>query len=260
MDYECIQYEVIDGNIAVITLNRPQRLNALSITLLEETYDAVKAIEKDDAIRVWMLRGAPRSDGRPNFSAGVDLKEAATGKKRDLHLGSDLTDLIDDMLKPSIAVIDGVCTTGAGELAVSCDIRIVGEAAQISDWHLKNLGTGLGGWGSSTRWSRIVGASKAKEMFLTGKIMGAEEAVICGWATTRHPSGELWNAAVATARSIAAMRPEGVRLTLAHLDHTASMSKDEALRWAQLLPQWLGVQGNMAARATEVMGGRVDKA
>lgn len=259
MDYECITYEEPEQHIAVVTLNRPQRLNALSIRLLEELYDAVRGIDRNPDIRAWILTGAARPDGRPNFSAGVDLREAAEGPRRDPHLGTDLTDYIDDMLKPSVAVIDGICTTGAGELAVSCDIRLIGEAAQISDWHLKNLGTGLGGWGSSTRWSRLVGPAKAKEVFLTGKVMNAEEALRCGWASSVHPSAALREAGLATARAIAAMRPEGVRLTLAHLDHTAEMPKDQALRWAKLLPQWLDVTSDIGERGREVMKKSIER-
>lgn len=253
MNYECITFEASDG-IATVTLNRPHRLNALNIQIMEELYSAAKSIARDPDIRVWLLTGAPRADGRPNFSAGVDLKEAAEGPRRNRHLGPDLCDLIDEMLKPSIAVIDGICTTGAGELAVSCDIRILGEQARISDWHLKNLKTGLGGWGSSTRWARLVGAAKAKEVFLTGKMMTAEEALNCGWATAVYPSAELWDAAMATARSIADMDPDGVRLTLAHFDHCADMPKEQALRWAQMLPDWLDVHSDIGERGAEVLG------
>jgi enoyl-CoA hydratase/carnithine racemase len=135
---------------------------------------------------------------------------------------------------------------------------MVGEAAQISDWHLKNLGVGTGGWGASTRWSRLVGPAKTKEMFLTGKVMGAAEAVTCGWATSMHPSAELWEAALATARAIAAMSPEGVRVTLAHIDHTAEMSKDEALRWAPKVRNWFGVESDIAASGRAVMSRKRD--
>ena len=157
MSYHHIKFDVVEPHIVAVTLSRPERLNALHGPLMEELQDAVNKIERDPEVRVWLLTGAPRKDGRPCFGAGVDMKAPAEGVKMDANIGFNLTNQIDDMLKPSIAVIDGVCSTGAVELALACDFRLVGEQAQISDWHLKNLGTGLGGWGASTRWSRLIG-------------------------------------------------------------------------------------------------------
>ena len=147
MTYHHISYETIDDAIAVVTLSRPERLNALHGPMMEELTQAIGRIEGDDHIRAFILTGRPRSDGRPCFSAGVDIKATLEGNTIGTGIGFNLTNQIDDMLKPSIAVIDGVCSTGAVELALACDLRLVGEQAQISDWHLKNLGTGLGGWG-----------------------------------------------------------------------------------------------------------------
>ena len=249
MAYEFIRYEQPDDGVALVTLNRPERLNALHRLILEELAAAVAEIEADDAIRVWLLTGAPRGDDRPCFSAGADLKAAAEGLAPSGSLGYELANDIDDMLKPSIAVVDGVCSTGGVELALACDFRLVGEAAQISDWHLKNLGTGLGGWGASTRWSRLVGPTKTKEIVLTGKVVGAAEAERIGFATAAHPSAELMDRALEMARTIAAMSPAGVRLTLSHLDRNQDMSRDQALRWAQLTMKWFGMSGSFEERA-----------
>ncbi|MCH8189859.1 MAG: enoyl-CoA hydratase/isomerase family protein [Chloroflexi bacterium] len=254
MSYRFIEFETVEEHIAVITLNRPERLNALNGPLLEELLSAIRTIEEDADIRVFLLTGAPRADGRPCFSAGVDLKAAAEGIKMDSNLGPTITNDIDDMLKPSIAVIDGVCSTGAVELALSCDLRLVGGNAQISDWHLKNLGTGLGGWGASTRWSRLVGAAATKEIVLTGKVVDGDEAFRIGFATRLYPSERLWDEAMAMARTIAGMRPEGVALTLSHLDHNMDMSRDQALRWAKLSGKWLGVTSNLAEAGRDLMG------
>jgi len=251
--YEFIRSEVFEQHIAVLTLDRPARLNALHAPMLDELADAVSAIERDDAIRVFLVTGAPRPDGRPCFGAGVDLKSFEEGRGVTVEQGFGLTNTIDDLLKPSIAVIDGVCTTGAVELALACDLRLVGRSAQISDWHLKNLGTGLGAWGASTRWARLVGATRAKEIILTGKVVDADESVRIGFATAAHASDALWGEAMALARTIATMDPAGVRLTLAHLDRIGDMSRDEALRWAQLAPRWLGVKLSVDGKAGEVL-------
>ena len=258
MAYETIVYEKPEEHVASITLKRPERLNAINGTMLEELDDAVTAIERDDDVRVFLLTGAPRPDGRPCFSAGVDLKMAAEGGRMDPNLGPNVTNNIDDMLKPSIAVVDGPASTGGVELALACDFRLVGQAAQISDWHLKNLGTGLGGWGASTRWTRLVGATRTKEIILTGKVVTAEEAYRIGFATAAHPSDRLWEEALSMARAIAGMSPEGVRMTLAHLDHNMDMSRDQALRFAQLAPKWFGIQSNFQTRAKAFFG-KADK-
>ncbi len=253
MAYQHIRLETPEPHIAVVTLHRPERLNALHGPLLLELMHAVQAIEQDDAVRVYLVTGAPRTDGRPCFSAGVDLKAAAEGNAIPAGLGLDITNAIDDLLKPSIAVIDGVCTTGAAEIAMACDLRLVSATAQISDWHLKNLGTGTGGWGASTRWSRLVGPSKAKEIILTGKVIGGEEAHRIGFANTVHAPDKLMAEALAMARAIAGMKPDGVRLTLAHIDRNMDMSRDQALRWAQLAGKWFNVQSGIRERGAEIL-------
>jgi len=253
MAYEFIRFEVPEPHVAVVTLHRPERLNALHGPLLDELADAVGRIDRDPEIRAWILTGAPRPDGRPCFGAGVDLRCFAEGKGVSVEQGFGLTNRIDDLLVPSIAAIDGVCTTGASELALACDFRLVGAAARVSDWHLKNLGTGLGAWGASTRWARLVGATRAKEIILTGRELDAETAVRWGLASAAHPSAELLGAALAMARTIAGMKPEGVRLTLAHLDRADDMTRDQALRWAELLPRWLGVDVRVEGKSDAVL-------
>ena len=133
---------------------------------------------------------------------------------------------------------------------------MVGDSAQISDWHLKNLGTGLGAWGASTRWARLVGATRAKEIILTGRVLDGAAAERIGFAMAVHPSEQLREKALATARVVAGMDPAGVRLTLAHLDRVDDMSRDESLRYAKLAPRWLGVSIQMAGANAAILGGR----
>ncbi len=113
MAYEFIRYEESADGVAVVTLNRPERLNALHRPILEEVAAAVAEIEADDRIHVWLLTGAPRADGRPCFSAGADLKAAGEGLAPAGSLGYELANDIDDMLKPSIAVVDGCAAPAA---------------------------------------------------------------------------------------------------------------------------------------------------
>jgi enoyl-CoA hydratase/carnithine racemase len=254
MPYEFIRYEMPAEHVVAVTLQRPERLNALSGPLLDELADAVARASRDAAVRVLLLTGADRPDGRACFSAGVDLRAFAEGAGVGEEQGFALMNAIEDSLTPSIAVIDGVCTTGGAELALACDFRVVGEAARISDWHLKHLGTSLGSWGASTRWARLVGTMHAKEIILTGKQLDAEEAVRIGFATARHPSERLWPAALELAGTIAGMRPAGVALALAHLQRADEVGRDEALRLAKHLPEWLGVRVDIDGKDEAVLG------
>ncbi len=254
MSDQAIEFTRRDDGIAIVRLKRPERLNAINGPLLEELDAAVEAIDTDPEVRVFLLCGAPRPDGRPCFSAGADLKAAAEGLlPADPHLGARLTDRIDDLLTPSIAVVDGVCSTGGAELALACDFRLVGEALELSDWHLKRLGTGLGGWGAGVRWPRLVGVQNAKEIFLTGRTVSAEEAVRIGFATARHPSAQLMDRALEMAGSIAGMSRDGVRMCLAHLDHCADMSRDTALRNALAMPRLFGIDLAIEGKAEAVL-------
>jgi enoyl-CoA hydratase/carnithine racemase len=243
-------------HVARVTLNRPKRLNAIDGTVLKQLDRVVREIAGDGSVRVWILAGAPRPDGRPCFSAGVDIKAAAEGDPVDVHLGPRVTNAIDDMLKPSIAVIDGVASTGAVELALACDFRLVGEAAEISDWHLKHLDSGLGAWGSPTRWLDLVGPALTKEIILTGRVLSAEDALKAGFASCRSSSATIMDDALQMAQMIARMDPQGVRAALAHIQQSGAPQRDHSLKLAQQIPQWFGDGGSFAERARKLLSVR----
>ena len=242
-----------DGHVLILRINRPDAMNALDGRVLFELIAAVKRANRDDSVRCMVLTGAPRADGRPCFSAGDDLKEAAAGLHPAGNPGNKLCNAIDESLKPSIAVIDGVCTTGALELALACDLRVVAETAQISDWHLARLGSGLGGWGASTRLSRLVGVAQAKDMILTGKVIDGNEALRIQFAQRVVASEQLWDEAMAMAGSIAAMSPEGVQMTMAHLSRVEDLSKEESLRFATQVREWFRSSSTFATLAQNVL-------
>ena len=226
------------GHTRILRITRPAAMNTLSSAVLLELVDTVHALRSDPDVRCFVIAGAPRADGTPCFSAGVDLKEAAAGAMAPGNPGRRLTEMIDECPIPSIAVIDGVCTTGALELALACDLRIVADTAQISDWHLARLGAGLGAWGASTRLARLVGVAQAKDLILTGKVINGREALRIGLAQRLAPSAALWQEAMGVAEAVAAMRPQGVRVTLAHLDKVQDLSKEESLSFARQLTEW----------------------
>jgi enoyl-CoA hydratase/carnithine racemase len=242
------------GHVRVLRINRPDSLNALNVEVLAGLTTAVKAISSDPAVHCFVLTGENRSDGRPCFSAGVDLKEAAVARLPPGNPGLRLTELIDNCLTPSIAVVDGVCTTGALELALACDLRVVADSAEISDWHLARLGSGLGGWGASTRLSRLVGVAQAKDLILTGKVIDGHEARRIGLAQRVYPSASLWEEAMKMADAIAAMRPEGVRMTLAHLSRVEDLSKEESLTFASQVRRWFERGSDFGESAREIVG------
>jgi enoyl-CoA hydratase len=242
-----------DRHVRVLRMMRPERMNAINAQVLTELTAEVKRIRRDPDVRCFILTGAPRADGRPCFSAGDDLKEAAAGETPSGNPGSKLTNLIDNLLTPSIAVIDGVCTTGALELAMACDLRVVSETAQISDWHLARLGSGLGGWGASTRLSKLVGVAQAKDIILTGKIIDGREALRIGLAQRAYPSESLWDEAMAMAHAVAGMRPEGVRHTMAHLSRVEDLSKDAAIGFASQVREWFGTAQSFEESARAVL-------
>jgi enoyl-CoA hydratase len=242
------------GSVRVLRLNRPEKLNAFNGPLLNALIDAVKTIKRDDSIHCFVITGTPRLDGRPCFSAGDDLEEAAAGQAPKGNPGGELTRLIDEVLKPSIAVIDGICTTGALEIAMACDLRYVADTASISDWHLARLGLGIGGWGASTRLTRLVGVAQAKDLILTGKVIDGAEALRIGLAQRVYPSASLWSESMSAAQAISAMSAQGVRATMMHLSHVEDMTKEEALAFAKQVREALPTSGTFQDKAKSVLG------
>jgi enoyl-CoA hydratase/carnithine racemase len=222
-----------------VQLARPEVANALNAELFEELDQVLTRIESDDDIHVWLLTGAPRTDGRPWFSAGADLKQTEAARRVDPRA---VVDRVDDLLKPSIAVIAGFCTTGALELATACDLRVAAESARLSDWHLKATGLGIGQWGAAVRLARLVGVDKAKELLLTGHEVTGVEAERIGLVTQAVPDEELDDVALAMASTIASMPRKGVRATLGFLQLQQDMTKHDALRWADLTPELMGLE------------------
>lgn len=242
MPYKLLRFDMPADHVARVSLHRPEVANALNSQLLDELSDAVERIASDDEIRVWLLTGSPRPDGRPWFSSGVDMKEALSDPDRKPRVSpAKLVDRIDDLLKPSIAVIAGTCTTGALELALACDLRFAATEAQISDWHMKRSGLGIGAWGMAARLSRLVGVDKAKELLLLSEVIDGNEAKNIGLINRAVDGNELMAVALAAASTIAGMPRRGVRTTLGYLSLQSGMSKQESIRWADLAPELMGI-------------------
>jgi enoyl-CoA hydratase/carnithine racemase len=279
MEYETLKFEKEEGGIAVVTINRPDRLNAINDQFWTDFTKAHHEILKDKDINAWILTGAPRPDGRPCFSAGADLKDDAKGKRRYDYpeYRGPLFIEEDDMFprntpagrlwakrprlpapiffelvwspKISIAAIDGVAIAFGLELALVCDIILVSETAQIFDTHVKNLGFGIGGGSVTTSMARKVGYSKALELLLTADKIDGKEALRIGFANRCYPPSQLIPEAKVMAKKIAAMRPGAISLTklscrsVSEMGYNAAWNYgEELLHWGELDPEWAGLQ------------------
>ena len=198
MAYETIIVDVQD-HISVITLNRPDALNALNDQLLAELGDALLDAQRNDKVRCIVLTGSEKA-----FAAGADIKMMSSKSFVDAF-GEDLvteaTDKITSIRKPIIAAVSGYALGGGCELAMMCDFIICSDTAKFGQPEI-NLGVspGLGG---TQRLTRFIGKSKAMDMNLTGRFMEAEEAERCGLVSRVVPAKNLMNEALGAATKIA---------------------------------------------------------
>jgi enoyl-CoA hydratase len=213
--FDHLLFEIIENGVALLTINRPDKLNALNRKVLEELSKAMMLVEDEDEIRVLIITGA----GEKAFVAGADIKELSSlnresGEKTS-SFGHQIFSQIEQCSKPVIAVVNGYALGGGAELAMACHIRIAAENAVIG---LPEVSLGLiPGYGGTQRLPLLVGKSKAMEMILTGEPVKADEAKKLGLVNDVKPAGEvltraeelasamLKNGPLALASAIAAM-------------------------------------------------------
>jgi enoyl-CoA hydratase len=167
-----------DGGVALVTIDRQDALNALNVETLTELRDRLRELASDDSVRVVVLTGA----GEKAFVAGADIKymsglEPAQAKDWGA-LGHEAARLLEEMPKPTIAAINGFALGGGCELALGCDIRYASSRARLGQPEI-DLGI-VPGWGGTQRLARVCGLGIAKELILTGRMVGAEEALRIG--------------------------------------------------------------------------------
>ncbi|PVA07609.1 enoyl-CoA hydratase [Thalassorhabdomicrobium marinisediminis] len=198
MAYETIIVENSDG-IALITLNRPDALNALNSQLLGELADAVEEADRSDKIRCIVLTGSEKA-----FAAGADIKEMADKSFVEMYRSNFFGAESDRFLrvrKPIIAAVAGYALGGGCELAMMCDFIIAADTAKFGQPEI-NLGV-IAGIGGTQRMTRFVGKSKSMDMHLTGRFMNAEEAESCGLVSRVVPAKKLRDEAMSAAGKIA---------------------------------------------------------
>jgi len=216
-ELQTVKIDEVDQSILRVTLDRPDRLNAMSNQLIVDLHTALDAIDRDRGCRVVILTGAGRG-----FCSGLDLKEVPTARAVGLgrveagldvqHHIASLIPKLRSLRVPVIAAVNGPAAGGGLALALGSDVRIAAESARFNVAFIK---VGLSGCDIGTSWllPRLIGAGRAHELMLTGRIIDAAEADRIGLVSRVVPDSELLDSALDTARQIRSNTPLGVWLT-----------------------------------------------
>jgi enoyl-CoA hydratase len=224
-----------DGAVAIITVDRPQAMNAFDIDTLSAL--RVRLRELDDDARVIVLTGA----GDRVFAAGADIKymsglDVAQAKEWG-ELGHNVAQLLETSPAPTIAAINGFALGGGCELALACDLRYAASTAKLGQPEI-NLGI-IPGWGGTQRLARVCGLGVAKELILTGRVVDAQEALRIGLVNAVYEPGELMERTLETAHLIGGKSPlalAAAKVATNHAlqgDHVENLER-EADRFAHL--------------------------
>jgi enoyl-CoA hydratase len=225
MSYENLKVETRDG-VAIVTINRPEKLNALNDRTVEELDAAFAAIGADPQVRGAILTGA----GEKAFVAGADIAELSTqspvdGKERSIR-GQRVLDRIEKLGKPVIAAVNGFALGGGCELALACHVRVASENARLGTPEVK-LGI-MCGYAGTQRLPRLVGKGRALEILLTGEMVGAQDALRIGLVNRVVAKESLLAEAETLLRQMLANGPVSLRFTLEAVNAGLEMPLAEA--------------------------------
>jgi len=210
LGFENIIFEKI-GNVAKITLNRPDRLNAINTALRWDLYNALEDVRKDNNIRAVIITGAPRikeKEVRYTFSVGWDMTEATSGGPGE-GPPVELMEHIQDFEKPVIAMVNGFALGGGNELAMVCDFIYASENSEFGQPEIER--GFIPGWGGTQRLPRRVGLSQAKKIILSGDRISAREAERIGLADVVVPMEKLEETTMEFAKKLASKAPLAVK-------------------------------------------------
>ena len=225
-NYETILIEKRAG-AAILTINRPDKLNALNSKVHAEGVAALEELRKDDGVRVLVITGA----GEKSFVAGADISEfedKTPVTQRSGFLEKTLFNSIDAFPKPIIAMINGFCLGGGCELALACDIRLASEKARFGQPEI-NLGIIPGG-GGTQRLTRLIGEGKSMEMILTGDMIDAPTALSLGLVNHVFSAEELETKTMEMANKIAEKSPIALQMAKEAVKLASKSNLDEGLR------------------------------
>ena len=218
----------------LLTLNRPDKLNALTVAMFQELRDHVEALARDDSVHCVVVKGAGKC-----FSAGHDLADIGAGEvvpSRGWH--SETLRMLEKLPKPVIAAVHGHCYTGALEVALAADFMIAADNARFGDTHAKWALTPV--WGMSQRLPRRVGIATAKRLMFTAAMFGAEEALRIGLVEQIVPIADFDAAIAALAQSITANSPFSHAANKRLLDATDARALDAGLQWEIMESEGVG--------------------
>lgn len=244
-----------DGPVAIVTLNRPEAMNALNKALRAALAETMEALDRNDQVHAVILTGAgPRA-----FTAGLDLKElgsdpTALGAANAQEPARNPVRAVERCRKPVIGAINGVAITGGFELALACDILIASEAARFADTHAR-VGI-MPGWGLSQKLSRLIGIYRAKELSLSGNFLDAQTAERWGLVNRVVAVDALMPAALKLAHDIASAPADKVQAYKRIIDDGYAIAFGEALSLEHKLSSAANAQvtpGAVAAARTGVM-------
>lgn len=225
-NYETILVEKNNG-VATITINRPDKLNALNSQVHLEGVSALEDLKDDEGVRVVVITGA----GEKSFIAGADISEFADKTpvtQRAVFQNKTLFNSIDSFPKPVIAMINGFCLGGGCELSLACDIRIASENAKIGQPEI-NLGIIPGG-GGTQRLTRLIGEGKSMELILTGDMIDAQTALDLGLVNHVFTAEELEEKTMKMAGKIATKSPIALQMGKEAVKTASKSNLDEGLK------------------------------
>ena len=222
--YETILTET-HNRVGLVRLNRPQALNALNATLMEELMSALEAFDSEPGIGCIVITGSERA-----FAAGADIKEMAQASAVDMLLRDNISrfDRLRQVKKPVIAAVSGWCLGGGNELAMSCDMIVASESARFGQPEI-NIGV-IPGAGGTQRLTKAVGKAIAMEMVLNNRTLSAEEALQHGLVNRVVPVERYLEEALELASQIAERAPLAVRLGKEAVNHAFESFLSDGLK------------------------------
>jgi len=226
MTFETLIFEK-RNNYAIVTLNRPDKLNALNKQLFDDLAEIVNHVENANDIYALILTGS----GEKAFAAGADIKElnacdSATGKVFSKY-GSDVMARLENLSIPVIAAVNGFALGGGCELAMSCHIRFASDNAKFGQPEV-NLGI-IPGYGGTQRLTRIIGKSMAMELIISGNIINAEEALRLGLVNHVYPQAELLSKTEEFVNAILSKAPLAIKAAVAAINKAEDLTLENGL-------------------------------
>lgn len=219
------------GNVTLVTLNRPDALNALCAALVDELAQAIDKFEADDAVGAMVITGSPKA-----FAAGADIKEMASRSFMDVYVSDFITkgwERPTTCRKPIIAAVAGYALGGGCELAMMCDFILAADSAKFGQPEI-TIGT-IPGAGGTQRLTRLIGKSKAMEMVLTGRMMDAQEAERAGLVARIVPADDLIEEALKVAGKIASLSRPIVMMAKESVNKAYEMTLAEGIMYERRL-------------------------